>query len=128
MTRVIDRSRYRSRDHAIDRDHAISISRTRPYVRTCDRVTSSVRAHRRHFEDVTDEDDVVRDANECVYPGPCRGVQEHVRIVVTVSSSLYASSSPFAYAPWMAIDRLMRMTRKAGNLFALGLVGRAVAW
>jgi len=99
-------------------------------------VTSSVRAHRpedaarirrRHFEDVTDEDDVVRDANECVYPGPCRGVQEHVRIVVTVSSSLYASS-PFAYAPWMAIDRLMRMTRKAGNLFALGLVGRAFAW
>ena len=44
-------------------------------------------ARARHCADVTDDDDVERDAKFCVYPGPCRGVQDHVRDARVISSS-----------------------------------------
>ena len=58
-------------------------ARTHPAMTSRDVIHARARA--RHCVDVTDDDDddddddVERDAKFCVYPGPCRGVQDHVR-------------------------------------------------
>ena len=65
------------------RAHARARARTHPAMTSRDVIHARARA--RHCVDVIDDDDddddddVERDAKFCVYPGPCRGVQDHVR-------------------------------------------------